>query len=478
MDDKYEFEAPQYVDFNNLTENDDNIDEFFNVDMESGEAWVTANNTLERSSIKSEGEKPPDMDVDGPQSMSVDVTVSNPPPTGVLNSNQIRKAPSNMVTSWGGPVTRILSNGPIKSQHRKVPSNLVTSWEGPVTKVLERGHHSQSKPTHSRKNPQGKVGRADLQSTVQDVFANTRKTPKHLHQTPRRFAKGSSRLLGCTPKRLGTNSLEPRLAVPRPRTQIQKSLNTPTARKYRRNSKSPAAPIPFPKTPAVMQRYKNRMLENEIRRVHDQHKVTGNEFKSQAQLIQKFQHSTPTRFRTRPVTKSIPVDVSKLSVLGPNLVGAKPKVSGTRLAEAAPSSSLNVATKATIVQSISSYDKDNPSVKRKELRNCLGVRGKDKSAITIPAPFKFTTEQRAEERLKFETLLREKENAAMEKRKQADEEKEKEEREALVKARRALVHKAQPIKCSKPLMIRKSEKTPTNPVTPHFQKTASQRRNN
>ena len=152
MDVKYEFEAPQYVDFNNLTENDDDIDEFFNVDMESGEAWVTANNTLERSSIKSEGEKPPDMYVDGPQSMSVDVTVSNPPPTGVLNSNLIRKAPSNMVTSWGGPVTRVLSNGPIKSQHRKVPSNLVTSWEGPVTKVLGRGHQSQSKPTHLRKN--------------------------------------------------------------------------------------------------------------------------------------------------------------------------------------------------------------------------------------------------------------------------------------------------------------------------------------
>merc|ERR1712050_344223 len=104
--------------------------------------------------------------------------------------------------------------------------------------------------------------------------------------------------------------------------------------------------------------------------------------------------------------------------------------------------------------------------------------GKGKSAVTIPAPFKFTTEQRAEERLKFETLLREKVNAAMEKRKQADEEKEKEEREALVKARRALVHKAQPIKCSKPLMIRKSEKIPTNPVTPHFPKTAAQRRNN
>jgi len=452
------------------------IDEFFNVDMESGEAWVTANNTLERSSIKSEGEKPPDMDVDGPQSMSVDVTVSNPPPTGILNSNLIRKTPSNMVTSWGGPVTRILSNGPIKSQQRKVPSNLVTSWEGPVTKVLGRGHQSQSKPTHLRKNLQGKVGRADLQSTVQDVFANTRKTPKHLHQTPRRFAKGSSRLLGCTPKRLGTNSLEPRLAVPRPRTQIQRSLNTPTARKYRRNSKSPAAPIPFPKTPAVMQRYKNRMLENEIRRVHDQHKVTGNEFKSQAQLIQKFQHSTPTRFRTRPVTKSNPVDVPKLTVSGPSQLGVKPKVSSSRFAESASSSSLNVATKATIVQSISSFDKDNPSYKR--LRNGIGVRGKDKSAITIPAPFKFTTEQRAEDRLKFDILLREKENAAMEKRKQVVEEKEKEEREGLVKARRALVHKAQPIKCSKPLMIRKSEKIPTNPVTPQFQKTATHRRNN
>ena len=58
MDQKYEFAAPQYVDFNNLAENDNEVDEFFNVDMESGEVWVTAtaNNTLVESvSTSSEG---------------------------------------------------------------------------------------------------------------------------------------------------------------------------------------------------------------------------------------------------------------------------------------------------------------------------------------------------------------------------------------------------------------------------------------
>jgi len=42
MDPAYEFQAPQFVDFNHIGENDENaVDEFFNVDMESGEEWTT-----------------------------------------------------------------------------------------------------------------------------------------------------------------------------------------------------------------------------------------------------------------------------------------------------------------------------------------------------------------------------------------------------------------------------------------------------
>ena len=45
MDPSWEFQAPQFVDFNNLgggtaPEEEDRADEFFNVDMESGERWI------------------------------------------------------------------------------------------------------------------------------------------------------------------------------------------------------------------------------------------------------------------------------------------------------------------------------------------------------------------------------------------------------------------------------------------------------
>ena len=43
MDPSWEFQAPQFVDFNNLERVEDKkVDEFFNVDMESGELWTTA----------------------------------------------------------------------------------------------------------------------------------------------------------------------------------------------------------------------------------------------------------------------------------------------------------------------------------------------------------------------------------------------------------------------------------------------------
>ena len=115
MDQKYEFEAPQYVDFNNLVENDNEVDEFFNVDMESGEAWVTANNTLgEGVGTSYEGGAPTrdtiEVHVHEPEPMSIGENHDRP-------SNEISKqptrapAPSNMVTSWSGPVTRILGKG-------------------------------------------------------------------------------------------------------------------------------------------------------------------------------------------------------------------------------------------------------------------------------------------------------------------------------------------------------------------------------
>ena len=52
MDPSWEFQAPQFVDFNNLERAEDKkADDFFNVDMESGELWTTALEEAETSVI-------------------------------------------------------------------------------------------------------------------------------------------------------------------------------------------------------------------------------------------------------------------------------------------------------------------------------------------------------------------------------------------------------------------------------------------
>ena len=50
MDPSWEFQAPQFVDFNNLDRveaENKKADDFFNVDMESGELWTTALSSLD-----------------------------------------------------------------------------------------------------------------------------------------------------------------------------------------------------------------------------------------------------------------------------------------------------------------------------------------------------------------------------------------------------------------------------------------------
>ena len=170
MDQKYEFEAPQYVDFNNLAENDDEADEFFNVDMESGEAWVTANNTLADCVGSSNEGVAPSHDTKerhGHESeqMSIDDNLDGPS-INIDIPKQPKRAPSNMVTSWSGPITRILGKG------------------------INPAKAAQSR---TKKPPQAKVGRAEILSTVQATLANKKTNPKYAHGTPRRLLVGSSK---------------------------------------------------------------------------------------------------------------------------------------------------------------------------------------------------------------------------------------------------------------------------------------------
>jgi len=483
MDPKYEFEAPQYVDFDNLTENDNEVDEFFNVDMEeSGEAWVTANNTLgdHVSTSHEEGSR------SSVGTFEV-VHVREPKPMSFDVDDDLLMPPSSLHLE-------------VPKQPRKPPSNMVTSWSGPVTKILGQGIFStkSTQQPRTRKPSQGKIGRADIQikSYVQAAqTTNNRSKPKHLYGTPRRLPVGKTRLRESnTPKRLGTNSLVPRLALSKPRTQVHKSLNTPTASRVRRKSKSPIS-VQFPKTPAVIKRVKNRQLgdhghvdDDAQQQTEPQRQLAKNSqpsrFKSQAEQIKLYQHSTPARFRSRPkLSKSVP-EASSSSfgarpktgttvkaahpkpapvATGPasSYLGARPKTGPT--VKAAISS-----TKSTVVDTIRKSTKDNLQEREDLQDDTIGSKNVVKPMVTIPAPFKFTTETRAEERAKFELLVREKETAVKEKKRFEEVEKAKEDDEEMIKARRALVHKALPVQCSKPLIIKKSDKRPTIPLTPQF----------
>jgi len=455
MDQKYEFAAPQYVDFNNLMNNDDSkVEEFFNVDMESGEEWVstTANNAIRTDLNEAMQLDEPSIAKALPPAPSLLTNLSNPNPS----LNQPRKPPSNMVTSWGpGPVTRIFrgcNNPPIPTQ---------------VKRKVSHAH--------------GKVGRADLHATVQAVLGKTKSTPKSHPTTPRRPGVwNKARVFACTPKRLGTNSQAPRLSVSRLKSQVQRSLNSPSASRVRRKSKSPAAAVPIhhPTTPDVFKRFKNRLLGDDLHQVPS---VQGQprsliqpgakaKYKSQAERILTFQHSTPSRFRSRPPfpPKSALAVSSRQIPPAPcsRQLGASSKTSKPR--EASHTTKGVASKKATIVESLS-----NDSAKYNRLKVSNGFRNPSsqdvvKSSVTIPAPFHFTTQVRAEERDIFENMIRKKETAAEEKKRLDEEKKRKEDKVELLKVRKNLVHKPEPVRYFKPLVIKKSEKPPTNPVTPQL----------
>jgi len=366
------------------------------------------------------------------------------------------------------------------------PSNMVTSWgTGQVTRISGKGHSNTTKPP-IKKVPPGKVGRADLHAAVKSTICVGRSSPRLLHRTPRRLGVGaarllggtpkrlgtnSARLLGGTPKRLGTNSQEPRLAAARPRSQIQRSLNTPTASRSRRRSKSPSIPITFPKTPEVVAKFKNRKLGEDLP-LNQSSKQPVSKFKSQSEQILSFQRSTPSRFRSRPHqppnSSSVPQRQLHPVLAGQNL-GARLKSAKFTLPPKMTTNTRSMLKKATVVESLAESAKTKNDIhQRRPLSSEAPRDSTTRPSITIPAPFKFTTQVRAGEREKFEAFKRKKESAAEERKRIEDEKQAKENEEALVQARRALVHKAQPIRNFKPLEIKRSDKKLTMPASPNF----------
>jgi len=201
MDPKWEFNANQYVDFNKLDDEDNpNADEFFDYDMESGERVEKEDpgfKGCENSEVKED-------------SSTITITITRP---AEEEENKPRK-PSNLVTSWGAGVTKVMAN----SKSVKSSSNLAVSTE----------QSGSVKPRAMTPR------RAQLKARVEATIATVKNSPR----------------LNKTPKRLGTNSTEPRLA--RSRTS-----SSPVV-KYQ--TKTSAA---MPKTPEVMKRYRAKMNQGQ-----------------------------------------------------------------------------------------------------------------------------------------------------------------------------------------------------------------------
>eukprot|EP00092_Neocalanus_flemingeri_P022685 GFUD01024605.1.p1 GENE.GFUD01024605.1~~GFUD01024605.1.p1 ORF type:complete len:734 (-),score=225.55 GFUD01024605.1:140-2341(-) len=199
MDPMWEFNANQYVDFNRLDDEDNtNADEFFDYDMESGERVEK-----DDASFQS-GDKP--------------AVESEPTPTSTEEPKP--RKPSNMVTSWGPGVTKVTANSktakPDLSKGQNPPKSLTVPHSGAV------------KPRAMTPR------RAHLKAQVEASIASVRSSPR----------------LPRTPKRLGTNTSEPRLASSRTRTSSNQS-------QVSRYQSKPSAAIP--KTPDVMKRYKAKL---------------------------------------------------------------------------------------------------------------------------------------------------------------------------------------------------------------------------
>ena len=187
MDPTWEFQAPQFVDFNHLEEREEEdlrADEFFNVDHENGELWTTAVEEEEE-----EGRLPP-------------------PRRGKAQgqSSQLTEPrPMNGTFSVGTSSTSQLTfvNVPLVPKINK-PSNLVISWskEGKTQKANQK----PQQPVKKRRRLSNAI--------VKTLLASSGNNNQHQKMTPRRKVPKSifGYKAGMTPKRLKTNLAEPRLS--------------------------------------------------------------------------------------------------------------------------------------------------------------------------------------------------------------------------------------------------------------------------
>jgi len=225
MDPRWEYQAPQFVDFANLDNvEDEAADSFFDVDMESGS----------RVSQIFSGEIPEEFAKNG-QENDGQKTLSNkekpqPQPRQLLRRDEFEKLKATKRSNGAGG-----------------------SNPGPVRPVRPPNNTKKPTPGAPKSNVEASHGMSSDSSTPVNTDTSSRNTLRQAVTNTLNNIRNSPHM-----KRLRTNEVEPRLT--KPSTQVDKYLNAGGARqRTRTRSKSPGHSLKLPRTPDVMKRFKNKL---------------------------------------------------------------------------------------------------------------------------------------------------------------------------------------------------------------------------
>jgi len=343
MDPKWEFNANQFVDFNNLDEQDNSkADDFFDFNMETGERVGIADLDI--------NDKPNAESTDDVSKAVTPVVESKTSEAKNLGTPYIEVTPAaeeerepakprrlaNLVTSWGpGVVKTKAGTGGKKGTSPQVASN---GPKLPPKSDYVKQQQSAAAGVDRLRVPRVMTPRrAALKAKVEAAVANVRNSP---------------RLAKLAPKRLGTNTDGPRLG--RSRTS---SARTPELTKY--TSKSSAAGA---KTPDVMKRYRAKLNQgqNIVKQVMDLDSI-------KSKLSKKGESSSST-------SKTLKRQTSATSVV------TKPTL--TKPVE------FNFATSSRVKSNSASKTSDAPDFSRM-LRSYSRKSGEG-AGVTQPIPFNLT----------------------------------------------------------------------------------------
>jgi len=290
MDPNWEYDAPQFVDFNNIGNEEDNADEFFDVDengvrLSSGFNSETGVNIAEEEE-RNESDQHGGEEEQGDNPTAGDQMAADRPGDNneeVLAPVRRKPKPSNMVTSWGkaAPVKVYSNQGPAASH----PTGRSHSQPGGANAGQAGASTSQGRPAGETTGRFQPVVARTSSTSSQNLPPAHRGRARTKPETPTRRSlreavaktveavRNSPRLDKNKPKRLGTNNTTPRLGISplvggRSTSGIQTSLNKPSARSV---SKSPgrqmARPtsasrggVALPKTPDILKRSRNKLM--------------------------------------------------------------------------------------------------------------------------------------------------------------------------------------------------------------------------